>query len=40
LSKDLFDLPPKGKALFDLLVVAIISVNAFVSTFSDQQDPN
>jgi hypothetical protein len=29
LSKDLFDLPPKGKALFDLLVIAIISVIAF-----------
>ncbi len=34
LSKDLFDLPPKGKALFDLLVVAIISVIAFVSAFA------
>ncbi len=38
LSKDLFDLPPKGKALFDLLVIAIISVIAFVSAFADQQE--
>ena len=35
---DLFDLPPKGKALFDLLLVAIISVIAFVSAFADQQE--
>ncbi len=38
LSKDLFDLPPKGKALFDLLVIAIISVIAFVSAFADQRE--
>jgi hypothetical protein len=38
LSKNLFDLPPKGKALFELLVVAIISVIAFVSAFADQQE--
>jgi hypothetical protein len=38
LSKDLFDLPPKGKALFDLLIIAIISVIAFVSAFPDQQE--
>jgi hypothetical protein len=38
LSKDLFELPPKGKALFDLLVVAIISVIAFVFAFADQQE--
>jgi hypothetical protein len=35
LSKDLFNLPPKGKVLFDLLVVAIISVIAFVPAFAD-----
>ncbi len=38
LSKDLLELPPQGKALFDLLVVAIISVIAFVSTFPDQRE--
>jgi hypothetical protein len=38
LSKDLFDLPPKSKALFDLLVVAIISVIAFVYAFADQRE--
>jgi hypothetical protein len=36
LLKDLFDLQPNGKALFALLVVAIISVIAFVSAFADQ----
>jgi hypothetical protein len=35
LLKDLFDMPLKGKALFDLLMVAIISVIAFVSAFAD-----
>ncbi len=38
LSKDLFDLPPKGKALFDLVIIAIISVFAFVFAFADQQE--
>ncbi len=38
LSKDLFNLPPKGKALFNLFVIAIISVIAFVSAFADQQE--
>ncbi len=38
LSKDLFDFPPKGKALFYLLVIVIISVIAFVSVFADQQE--
>ncbi len=37
-SKDVFDLPLKGKAFFDLLAIDLIFNIAAVSTFTNQQE--
>ncbi len=37
-SKDVFDLPLKGNAFFDLLGIDLISDIAFVSAFTDRQE--
>jgi hypothetical protein len=37
-SKDVFDLPLKGKAFFDLLGIDLVSDIAFVSAFTDRQE--
>ncbi len=37
-SKDVFGLPLKGKAFFDLLGIDLVSDIAFVSTFTDRQE--
>jgi hypothetical protein len=36
--KDVFDLPLKGKAFFDLLGIDLVSDIAFVSAFTDRQE--
>ncbi len=36
-SKDVFDLPLKGKAFFDLLGIDLVSDIVFVSAFTDRQ---
>jgi hypothetical protein len=37
-SKDVFDLPLKGKAFFDLLAIDLVSDIAFVPAFTDRQE--
>jgi len=37
-SKDVFDLPLKGKAFFDLLGIDLVSDIAFVSAFTDHKN--